>query len=80
MVSHTTKTIHHHHQTLLKKLVYQEFENTFIKILNKLRTTNQVHYMTKGFRKAIMRRSELDYRYFKLRTNDTLKVYYKQKH
>ena len=29
--------------------------------------------MTKALRKAIMRRSELETKYFKLKTNDTLK-------
>ena len=46
----------------------------------KLLKANQVHYMTKALRKAIMRRSELDSKYYKLKTNDTLKVYNKQKH
>ena len=35
--------------------------------------------MTKALRKAIMRRSELETKYFKLKTNDTLKAYKKQK-
>ena len=34
--------------------------------------------MTKALRKAIMRRSELETKYFKLKTNDTLKAYKKQ--
>ena len=35
--------------------------------------------MTKALRKAMMRRSELETKYFKLKTNDTLKAYKKQK-
>ena len=35
--------------------------------------------MTNALRKAIMRRSELETKYFKLKTNDTLKSYKKQK-
>ena len=35
--------------------------------------------MTKALRKAIMRRSGLETRYFKLKINDTLKAYKKQK-
>ena len=40
--------------------------------------SNQDPYMTKALRKAIMRRSELEAKYFKLKTNDTLKAYKKQ--
>ena len=35
--------------------------------------------MTKTLRKAIMRRSELETKYFKQKTNDTSKAYKKQK-
>ena len=35
--------------------------------------------MTNALRKAIMRRSELETKYFKLKTNDTLTAYKKQK-
>ena len=35
--------------------------------------------MTKALREAMMRRSELETKYFKLKTNDTLKAYKKQK-
>ena len=45
----------------------------------KLVRANQAPYMTKVLRKAIMRRSELENKYFKLKTNDTLKAYEKQK-
>ena len=35
--------------------------------------------MTKALRKAVMRTSELETKYFKLKANDTLKAYKKQK-
>ena len=48
-----------------EKINYQEFDKTFIEILNKhapmkkkLVSGNQVPYMTKTLRKAIMRKSE----------------------
>ena len=63
---------------------FQEFEKTFIEILNnhapmkmKLVKANQAPYMTRAFRKVIIRRSELETKYFKLKTNDTLKAYKK---
>ena len=66
------------------KINYQEFDRTFIEILNKytpvkkkLVRANQAPYMTKAFRKVIMRRSELETKHFKLKTNDTLKAYKK---
>ena len=40
---------------------------------------NQAPYMTEALRKAIMRRSELETKCFKQKTNDTLKAYKKQK-
>ena len=43
----------------------------------KLVRANQAAYMTKVLHKAIMRRSELETKYFKLKTNNTLKVYKK---
>ena len=65
---------------------YQELDKTLIEILNKhapvkkkFVRTNQATYMTKALRKAIMRRSELETKYFKQKTNDTLKAYKKQK-
>ena len=68
-----------------EKINYQEFDKTFTEILNKnalmknkLVKANQAPYMTKALRKAIMRRSELETKYFKLKTNDTLKAYKKQ--
>ena len=39
--------------------------------------SNQDPYMTKALRKAIMRRSELETKYFKQKTSDTLKAYKK---
>ena len=45
----------------------------------KLIRANQAPYMTKALRKAIMRTSELETKYFKLKANDTLKAYKKQK-
>ena len=58
----------------------QEFDETFIEILNKhvkkkLVRANQAPYMTKALCNAIMRRSELERKYFKLKRNDTLKAY-----
>ena len=51
--------------SIFEKMNYQEFEKTFIEILNKhapmkkkLVSGNQVPYMTKTLRKAIMRKSE----------------------
>ena len=68
-----------------EKTNYQEFDKTFIEILKrhapvrkKLVRANQVPYMTKALRKAIMKRSELETKYFRLKTNDTLKAYKKQ--
>ena len=68
--------------SIFEKMNYQEFEKTFIEILNKhapmkkkLVSGNQVPYMTKTLRKAIMRKSEWETKYFKLKTNDTLKAY-----
>ena len=69
-----------------EKINYQEFDKTFIETLNKHAPlkkksvrANQPPYMTKALRKAIMRRYELETKYFKLKTNDTLKAYKKQK-
>ena len=61
---------------------YQEFDKKFIEILNKhapvekkLVRENQAPYMTKALHKAIVRRSELETKYLKEKTNDTLKAY-----
>ena len=60
-----------------EKINYQEFDKTFIEILNK-------HAPVKGKGKSgslydqsltNMRRSELETKYFKLKTNDSLKYY-----
>ena len=60
-----------------EKINYQEFDKTFIEILNK-------HAPVKGTGKSgslydqsltNMRRSELETKYFKLKTNDSLKSY-----
>ena len=46
----------------------------------KLVRTTQAPYMAKALRKAIIiRRSELENKYFKLKTNDTLKAYKNRK-
>ena len=65
-----------------EKINYQEFDKTFVEILNKdapmkkkLVKANQAPYMTKALHKAIMRRSELETKYFKLKTNDTMKAF-----
>ena len=69
-----------------EKIDYQEFDKTFIEFLNKhslvkkkLVRANQAPYMTKTLRKAIMRSSELETKYLKQKTNDTLRAYKKQK-
>ena len=69
-----------------EKINYQEFDKTFIESLNKhapmkkkLVKANQAAYMTKVLHKAIMRRSELETKYFKLKTNNTLKAYKKNR-
>ena len=55
-----------------EKINYQEFDKTYIEILNKhapmkKTKTNQTPYMTKALRKAIMRRSEIETKYFKVK-------------
>ena len=45
----------------------------------KLIRANQAPHMTKALCKAVMRTSELETKYFKLKANDTLKAYKKQK-
>ena len=68
-----------------EKFNYQELDKTFIEILNKhvpvkkkLVRASQTPYITKASPKAIMRRSELETKYFKLKTNDILKAYKKK--
>lgn len=65
---------------------YSTFENVFLTVLNKHAPTkkktfraNHKPYMTKTLRKAIMRRSALENKYFKSRTAVTKKCYQKQK-
>ena len=71
---------------LLKKSIIKTLKKVFIEILNKLAPMkkkfvkeNQAPYMTKALRKVIIRRLELETKYFKLKINDTLKTYKKQK-
>ena len=61
---------------------YREFEEIFLNILQKhaplkkkLIRANQVPYMTKTLRKAIMRRSQLETKYHKTKTSDDQKTY-----
>ena len=42
--------------------------------------TNHVPYMTKTLRKAIMKSSELKIKYVKIKTNENLKSYKKQRY
>ena len=65
---------------------YREFEEIFLNILQKhaplkkkLIRENQVSYMTKTLRKAIMRRSQLETKYHKTKTSDDQKTYKKHK-
>ena len=65
---------------------YSSFENIFLDTLNhhapvnkKLLKANHALYITKTLRKAIMRRSNLQTKYFKTRTPESLKKYRKQK-
>lgn len=46
----------------------------------KLINANQALYMTKALRQTIMKKLELETKYFKLKANDTFKAYKKQKH
>ena len=65
---------------------YESFEDVFLTILNKhvalkkkFLRSNQAPYMTKALRKAIMRRSELESKYFKNKTNENKARFKKQK-
>ena len=65
---------------------YKHFEQIFLEVLNthapitkKLLRANHVPYMTKALRKAIMKRSELESKYVKNKTNENLKSYKKQR-
>ena len=65
---------------------FESFEDVFLTILNKhaplkkkVLRSNQAPYMTKALRKAIMRRSELESKYFKNKTNENKARFKKQK-
>ena len=65
---------------------YSSFENVFIDVLNrhasikkKVVRANHAPYVTKAFRKAMMKRSQLGKIYFKKRTQESFKKYKKQK-
>ena len=65
---------------------YESFEDVFLTILNKhaplkkkVLRSNQAPYMTIALRKAIMRRSELESKYFKNKTNENKARFKKQK-
>ena len=65
---------------------YESFETVFLKVLDKhapLKTkiirANHVPYMTKTLRKAIMKRSELESKYYKNNTIENRNTYRKQK-
>ena len=64
---------------------YESFEQAFLASLDKLASykskkirANQVPYMTKNLRKAIMQRSQLKTKYFKRNTAESLRLYKKQ--
>ena len=61
---------------------YESFETTFIEVLNKhaplrkkLLRANHAPYITKTLRKAIMRRSQLETKYLKSKTQTDLELY-----
>ena len=65
---------------------FDSFEDTFMKTLkrhvpmkNKLVRVNEVPYMTKALRKAIMKRPELESKYLKNKSYQNMKIYKKQK-
>ena len=65
---------------------FNSFEDTFMKTLNRyapMKKTfvraNEVPYMTKALRKAIMKRSELESKYLKNKSYQNMKIYKKQK-
>ena len=68
------------------KFNFTEFNNTFLKLLDKhaplkkrIIRANEVPYMTKALRKAIMRRSQLETKYHKHKTDEYKLLYKKQK-
>ena len=65
---------------------YKHFEQIFLEVLNthaprkrNLLRASHVPYMAKALRKAIMKRSELESKYVKNKTNENLKSYKKQR-
>ena len=65
---------------------YSSFEQTFVNVLNahaplkkKVVRANHAPYVTKKMRKAIMRRTQLQNKYFKNKTFENLRNYKKQK-
>ena len=65
---------------------YKHFEQIVLEILNiyapikkKLLNAYHVSYLTKALRKAIKKRSELESKYVKNKTNENLKSYKKQR-
>ena len=72
--------------TLSGCITYKEFENIFMKVLQqhaplkkKYVRANHAPYMTKFLRKAMMKRSELESRYYKTRLIKDKEIYKKQK-
>ena len=61
------------------KQILLEVLHTHAPIKKKLLRANHVPYMTKALRKAIMKRSELESKYVKNKTNENLKSYKKQR-
>ena len=65
---------------------FDSFEDTFMKTLNihapmkkKFVRANEVPYMTKALRKAIMKRSEFESKYLKNKSYQNMKIYIKSK-
>ena len=65
---------------------FDSFEDTFMKTFNrhapmkkKFVSANEVPYMTKALKKAIMKRSELESKYLKNKSYQNMKIYKKQK-
>ena len=62
---------------------YKEFGDKFLKVKHaplkrKLIRANHAPYITKNLRKSMMRRSQLETKYYKTRMTDDLKAYRKQ--
>ena len=67
-----------HIAPLLQKLALNIL-NKYDPVKKKLVRANQAPSMTKALHKVIMRRSELETKYFKQKTNNTLKAYKNRK-